>query len=72
MRKRKKDKYVEIPARLIDVVLRGSFQNRIQAIKDKRLAKAEKERYEKMAEKMHAKRVERLKRREKRNKLLKS
>ena len=72
MRKRKKDKYVEIPARLIDVVLRGSFQNRIQAIKDKRVAKAEKERYEKMAEKMHAKRVERLKRREKRNKLLKS
>lgn len=44
----------------------------MQAIKDKRAAKTEKERYEKMAEKMHAKRVERLKRREKRNKLLKS
>ncbi|KAM0802445.1 hypothetical protein BDR22DRAFT_844605 [Usnea florida] len=47
-------------------------QRRIQAIKDKRAAKEEKLRYEKMAEKMHAKRVERLKRREKRNKLLKS
>lgn len=31
----------------------------------------EKERYAKLAEKMHAKRVERLKRREKRNKVLK-
>ena len=51
---------------------KGSYQKRIQAIKDKRAAKEDKERYEKMAEKMHAKRVERLKRREKRNKLLKS
>lgn len=48
------------------------FQRRIQAIKDKRAAKEERERYEKMAEKMHRKRVERLKRREKRNKMLKS
>lgn len=47
-------------------------KRRIQAIKDKRAAKEEKERYEKMAEKMHRKRVERLKRREKRNKMLKS
>ena len=45
---------------------------RVQAIKDRRIAKEEKERYEKMAEKMHAKLVERRKRREKRNKLLKS
>ncbi|KAH0831474.1 rRNA-processing protein cgrA [Fonsecaea pedrosoi] len=45
---------------------------RIQAIKDRRKAKEEKERYEKMAEKMHQKLVERRKRREKRNKLLKS
>ncbi|OJJ95168.1 hypothetical protein ASPACDRAFT_127689 [Aspergillus aculeatus ATCC 16872] len=44
----------------------------IQRIKDRRAAKEEKERYEKMAEKMHRKRVERLKRREKRNKLLNS
>ncbi|KAJ5963136.1 hypothetical protein N7481_013441 [Penicillium waksmanii] len=44
----------------------------IQRIKDRRAAKEEKARYEKMAEKMHAKRVERLKRREKRNKLLNS
>jgi rRNA-processing protein CGR1 len=45
---------------------------RVQAIKDRRKAKEEKERYEKMAEKMHKKLVERRKRREKRNKLLKS
>ncbi|KAJ9615678.1 rRNA-processing protein cgr1 [Cladophialophora chaetospira] len=45
---------------------------RIQAIKDRRKAKEEKERYDKMAEKMHKKLVERRKRREKRNKLLKS
>ncbi|CAG7932024.1 unnamed protein product [Penicillium olsonii] len=44
----------------------------IQRIKDRREAKEEKLRYEKMAEKMHHKRVERLKRREKRNKLLNS
>ncbi|PSK42158.1 hypothetical protein C1H76_5254 [Elsinoe australis] len=47
-------------------------QRRVQAIKDKRAAKEERERYEKMAEKMHRKRVDRLKRREKRNKMLKS
>ncbi|RVX72503.1 rRNA-processing protein cgrA [Exophiala mesophila] len=45
---------------------------RIQAIKDRRKAKEEKERYDKMAEKMHRKLVERRKRREKRNKLLNS
>lgn len=45
---------------------------RIQAIKDRRKAKEEKERYEKMAEKMHRKLVERRRRREKRNKLLNS
>lgn len=44
----------------------------IQKIKERRAAKEEKARYEKMAEKMHHKRVERLKRREKRNKLLNS
>lgn len=47
-------------------------QQRIQAIKDKRAKKEEKVRYEKMAEKMHRKRVDRLKRKEKRNKLLNS
>jgi rRNA-processing protein CGR1 len=47
-------------------------QRRIQAIKDKRAAKEERERFAKMEEKMHRKRVERLKRREKRNKMLKS
>ncbi|KIM97755.1 hypothetical protein OIDMADRAFT_20224 [Oidiodendron maius Zn] len=47
-------------------------QKRISAIKDKRAAKEERIRYEKMAETMHKKRVERLKRKEKRNKMLKS
>lgn len=47
-------------------------QRRITAIKDKRAAKDEKARYEKLAETMHKKRVERLKRKEKRNKMLKS
>ncbi|KAH8689202.1 rRNA processing protein CgrA [Talaromyces proteolyticus] len=47
-------------------------EKHIQAIKDRRAAKEEKERYEKMAEKMHRKRVERRRRREKRNKLLNS
>jgi rRNA-processing protein CGR1 len=47
-------------------------QRRITAIKDKRAAKEEKARYEKLAETMHKKRVERLKRKEKRNKMLKS
>lgn len=47
-------------------------QRRIQAIKDKRKAKEERERYAKMEEKMHRKLVERRKRREKRNKLLNS
>ncbi|OQE84041.1 hypothetical protein PENNAL_c0029G02337 [Penicillium nalgiovense] len=48
------------------------LQARIQRIKDRREAKEEKLRYEKMAEKMHHKRIDRLKRREKRNKLLSS
>ncbi|KAF1812380.1 hypothetical protein P152DRAFT_33757 [Eremomyces bilateralis CBS 781.70] len=50
----------------------ASRQKWIQGIKDRREAKAEKERYAKMAETMHQKRVERLRRREKRNKMLKS
>ncbi|KAA8616674.1 rRNA processing protein CgrA [Pyrenophora tritici-repentis] len=45
---------------------------RVEAIKTKRAAKEERERFAKMEEKMHKRRVERLKRREKRNKMLKS
>ena len=71
MRKRKSDK-CDVNSTKTHAALTNDFQRRIQAIKDKRAAKEEKERYEKMAEKMHRKRVERLKRREKRNKLLKS
>ena len=47
-------------------------QEKITKLKDKRAAKAERERYEKMALTMHKKRVERLKRKEKRNKMIKS
>jgi rRNA-processing protein CGR1 len=50
----------------------NSTQKWIDGIKARREAKAEKERYAKLAEKMHQKRVERIKRREKRNKLLNS
>jgi hypothetical protein len=50
----------------------NGLQRRIQVIKDKRARKEEKARYEKLAETMHRKRVERLKRKEKRNKMLKS
>ncbi|MCJ1393607.1 hypothetical protein MMC18_006482 [Xylographa bjoerkii] len=47
-------------------------QERITAIKEKRARKVERERFEKMAETMHKRRVERVRRREKRNKALKS
>lgn len=43
---------------------------RVQGIKDRRKAKEEKERFEKMKERMHKKVVERKRRRERRNKLL--
>ncbi|ANB12967.1 Cgr1p [Sugiyamaella lignohabitans] len=49
----------------------AATQARIKAIKEKKAAKEEKERYAKLSEKMHAKRVARLRKREKRNKLLK-
>lgn len=41
-------------------------------LRERRTKKAEQERWDKMQETVHRKRVERLKRREKRNKLLKS
>ncbi|CEP60504.1 Cgr1p LALA0_S01e12442g [Lachancea lanzarotensis] len=46
-------------------------KDKIQALKDRREKKEEQERYERMATKMHAKKVDRLRRREKRNKALK-
>lgn len=46
-------------------------QRRIQSLKERREKKAESERYELLAAKMHAKKVERMRRREKRNKALK-
>ncbi|KAH3901750.1 Cgr1p SCDLUD_001524 [Saccharomycodes ludwigii] len=44
---------------------------KIESLKHRRQIKEEKERYEMLAAKMHAKKVERLRRREKRNKALK-
>ncbi|KAH3684877.1 hypothetical protein WICPIJ_004155 [Wickerhamomyces pijperi] len=44
---------------------------KIQNIKDRRAKKEEKERYERLAAKMNAKKIERLRKKEKRNKLLK-
>ena len=49
-----------------------TMQYRIQTIKERREAREEKIRHEKLAQRMHAKKVERLKKREKRNKMLKS
>ncbi|PUU73004.1 hypothetical protein B9Z19DRAFT_1111439 [Tuber borchii] len=46
-------------------------QERNRVLKERREAKVEKERYERLAEKMHAKRVERIRRRERRNRALK-
>ncbi|RPA91952.1 hypothetical protein L873DRAFT_1847968 [Choiromyces venosus 120613-1] len=44
---------------------------RNRLLRERREAKVEKERYEKLAEKMHVKKVERIRRRERRNKVLK-
>jgi len=46
-------------------------QERNRVLKERREAKVEKERYQQLAEKMHAKRVERIRRRERRNRALK-
>ncbi|KAK6462384.1 hypothetical protein DFJ63DRAFT_153772 [Scheffersomyces coipomensis] len=46
-------------------------KQRIDDLKKRRETKAEKERYELIAAKMHAKKVDRMRKREKRNKLLK-
>lgn len=55
--------------------LKDDKQNRhdesVNRIKDRREKKAERERYEKMAAVMHKKKVDRIRKREKRNKLLK-
>lgn len=49
----------------------NAHKERIQKIKDRRAAKEERERYELMAKTMHAKKVARLRKKEKRNKMLK-
>lgn len=72
---RQKDRIAREVIKAKESQLKGDKQARhdegVQKIKDRREKKAEKERYEKLAAVMHSKRVERLRRREKRNKLLK-
>ncbi|CAI4062466.1 hypothetical protein N7582_002141 [Saccharomyces uvarum] len=46
-------------------------QTKITTLRERREKKAENERYERLSAKMHAKKVERMRRREKRNKALK-
>ncbi|CCC69544.1 hypothetical protein NCAS_0C05540 [Naumovozyma castellii] len=46
-------------------------KKKIEALKERREKQEEKERYERLAAKMHAKKVERMRKREKRNKALK-
>lgn len=46
-------------------------QKKIQSLKERREKKAEEDRYQLLAAKMHAKKVDRMRRREKRNKALK-
>ncbi|KAI9751244.1 MAG: hypothetical protein M1815_001296 [Lichina confinis] len=69
---RKAEKAMKTKEREMKAEKEDERQRRITIIKDRRAAKEEKARYEKMAEKMHRKRVDRLKRKEKRNKLLNS
>lgn len=66
------ERQVSSHCEVVSVWMLIAEQAHIQRIKERRAAKEEKERYDKMAEKMHHKRVERLKRKEKRNKLLNS
>ena len=47
-------------------------QRRFQDSRERRAAREERERHEMLAQRMHAKKVERLKKRQKRNKMLKS
>ncbi|ODQ65191.1 hypothetical protein NADFUDRAFT_42479 [Nadsonia fulvescens var. elongata DSM 6958] len=61
-----KDKIAEMKAEK-----EAERKSRVQAIKDKKAAREEKERFEKMALVMNAKKIARVKRKEKRNKLLK-
>jgi hypothetical protein len=71
MRKKQTDRWVDFEGWTL-ILSTDLLQTRMTALKEKRVKKEEKARYEKMAETMHKKRVERLKRKEKRNKMLKS
>lgn len=73
LREEKKLQQDQIKQRIKDLKQEKSDEKnrRIQEIKKRREAREEKERYEKIALKMHAKKVERLRKKEKRNKLLK-
>lgn len=72
-REQKKLEQQQFKARLQDLKQEkeDAKNQRISDLKRRREIKAEKERYEKMALKMHAKKVDRMRKREKRNKMLK-
>lgn len=67
----KRDKEVKLKEAEMKAEKIAELEARKKAIQDKREKAAEKERYDKLKLKMHEKSVARLKRREKRNKLLK-
>ncbi|CDR37004.1 CYFA0S01e06348g1_1 [Cyberlindnera fabianii] len=68
---RLKDQQVKAKLKELKQEKEDEKKARIDAMKERREKKAEKERYEMMAAKMHAKKVERMRKKEKRNKLLK-
>lgn len=69
--KRLEDKQFKERMKMLKEEKEEERQKRIQSLKERREKKAEEERYQLLAAKMHAKKVERMRRREKRNKALK-
>lgn len=72
LREKKKLEEEQYKARIKDLKQEKEDEKnlRVAEIKRRREVKEEKERYERMAEKMHAKKVERMRKKEKRNKAL--
>ncbi|CAR29477.1 hypothetical protein ZYGR_0AD01590 [Zygosaccharomyces rouxii] len=69
--KRLEDKQFKERMRQLKEDKEQEHQKWIQSLRERREKRAEKERYEMLATKMHAKKVDRMRRREKRNKALK-
>ncbi|ORY76688.1 Cgr1 family-domain-containing protein [Protomyces lactucae-debilis] len=66
-----RQKEVKIKESELRAEAKQELENRKRAIQEKREKREEKERFERLKEKMHKKTVDRIKKREKRNKLLK-